>query len=67
MPIRELWTVIHGMGFGAVYLLAFSGGLASLWSLKSSFITPAGIEERIKKLQIGMWVMAAAALAAVLS
>ena len=27
---RELWTLVHGMGFGALYLLAFAGGIAGL-------------------------------------
>jgi len=28
---RSLWTLIHGMGFGARYLLACSGALVELW------------------------------------
>jgi hypothetical protein len=28
---RSLWTLIHGMGFGALYLLAFSGALVELY------------------------------------
>jgi hypothetical protein len=28
---RGLWTLIHGMGFGALYLLACSGALVELW------------------------------------
>jgi len=28
---RGLWTTIHGMGFGALYLLACSGALVELW------------------------------------
>lgn len=27
---RELWTLVHGMGFGALYLLAFSGAFVEL-------------------------------------
>ena len=27
---RSLWTMIHGMGFGALYLLACSGALVEL-------------------------------------
>jgi hypothetical protein len=27
---RDLWTVLHGMGFGALFMLAFSGALAEL-------------------------------------
>jgi len=28
---RGLWTLIHGMGFGALYLLACSGAIVELW------------------------------------
>jgi hypothetical protein len=28
---RSLWTMIHGMGFGALYLLACSGVIVELW------------------------------------
>ena len=27
---RSLWTMIHGMGFGALYLMACSGALVEL-------------------------------------
>ena len=40
---REFWTVIHGMGFGAVFLLAFAGGLAGLCSFRPEFATPASM------------------------
>jgi hypothetical protein len=63
---RELWTVIHGMGLGAVYLLAFAGGLAGLWSFRPEFVTAAGLRERRRRLVAGTWIMAAASwLAAV--
>jgi hypothetical protein len=28
---RGLWTLVHGMGFGALYLLACSGAVVELW------------------------------------
>ena len=28
---RGLWTMVHGMGFGALYLLACSGALMGLY------------------------------------
>ena len=28
---RGLWTIVHGMGFGAFYLLACSGAILELW------------------------------------
>jgi hypothetical protein len=58
---RELWTVIHGMGLGALFLLAFAGGLAGLWSLRAELITAGGLRERIPRLEIGTLVMAVAA------
>ena len=33
---RELVMVVHGMGLGATFLLAYAGGLAGLWSLRLS-------------------------------
>jgi hypothetical protein len=31
LTARGLWTMVHGMGFGALYLLACSGALVGLW------------------------------------
>ena len=64
---REFWTVIHGMGFGAIFLLAFAGGLAGLWSFHPKFTTPAGLQERLRRLLAGTWVMAAIAWLTVIS
>lgn len=58
---REFWTVVHGMGLGALFLLAFAGGLAGLWSLRREWVTPAGLHERLHRLTAGTWVMAAVA------
>jgi hypothetical protein len=33
---RALWTLIHGLGFGALYLLACSGALVELYRLTTS-------------------------------
>ena len=30
MSTRELWTVLHGMGFGALFLLAFTGAMVAM-------------------------------------
>lgn len=58
---REFWTLIHGMIFGAVFLLSFGGGLAGLWSLRPELVTEAGIIDRVRRLKIGMIAMAVAA------
>lgn len=57
---RETWTVIHGLILGTIFLLAFSGGLAGLWSLRPGYLTAAGIHERMRRLYVGAWVMAIA-------
>jgi hypothetical protein len=62
---RELWTLIHGMGVGSVFLIAFAGGLAGLYSLQPELVTPIGIKERIRRLDFGTVVMALAAWATV--
>jgi len=37
---RELWTMIHGMGFGALYLMACSGALVELYRRYCSPVGP---------------------------
>jgi len=64
---REFWTVFHGMGAGAIYLLAFAGGLSGLWGLRKGQVTAEGIRERIRRMLIGFWTMAIAAWATVIS
>lgn len=55
---REFWTLIHGMVFGALYLLAFGGGLAGLYSLSPRLVTAEGITERVRRLRWGIVIMA---------
>ena len=64
---RETWTLIHGLILGTFFLLAFGGGLAGLWSLRSEYVTPAGISERLRRLKIGTTAMAIAAWATVIT
>ena len=58
---REFWTVIHGLVLGTLFLLAFAGGIAGLWSLRPTLVTPAGVRERMRRLNIGVWGMAVVA------
>jgi hypothetical protein len=67
MTSREIWTVIHGMGFGSLFLLAFAGGLAGLYSLRPEWVTVSGLHERIRRLTAGTWLMAIAAWGTVLT
>ena len=61
LTTREIWAVIHGMMFGALFLLAYAGGLAELINLGSKWSTEAGIASRVRRLIIGTWVMAVTA------
>jgi hypothetical protein len=58
---RELYTVIHGLILGTLFLLAFGGGLAGLYSLRQAWLTADGLRERTPRLLIGTWVMAVVA------
>src|SRR6266540_4454886 len=64
---RELYTVLHGLVLGTLFLLAFGGGLAGLWSLRSGLITEEGVQERTPRLLIGTTVMAVVAWLTVIS
>ncbi len=44
----DLWTVVHGMGLRAIFLLAFAGGPAGLNSMQPEWVTVAGLRERVQ-------------------
>jgi hypothetical protein len=47
MNAREIWTVIHGMVFGFIFLLGFSGALNAVYSLKPEWQTAEGIAKTV--------------------
>jgi hypothetical protein len=55
ITMRSLWTVVHGMGFGALYLLACTGALFELYRLTSGATPyPATVgQERFLKFYLG--------------
>jgi hypothetical protein len=67
MTSREIWGLIHGMGFGALFLLTFAGGLAGLYSLRPELLTVTGLRERMTRLMAGTWLMAIAAWGTVIT
>ncbi|MER3405153.1 MAG: hypothetical protein C4289_08320 [Chloroflexota bacterium] len=67
LTARELWGAIHGMVLGALFLLAFAGGLAGLYSLRPEWVTVSGIQERVRRLTAGTWIMAVVAWLTVLT
>lgn len=64
---REFWTLLHGMVFGALFLLGFTGGLEGLWSLRPNQMTAEGIRGRTRRLKVGVTAMAVAAWGTVLT
>jgi hypothetical protein len=62
---RSLWTLIHGMGFGALYLLACSGAIVELYRFTTSptpSVPTPGQERFLKVYLITMVVLAWAAV-----
>ncbi len=64
---REWWGLIHGMVLGALFLLAFAGAIAGLYSLRPGLVTEQGIVERMRRLKVGVVAMAVVAWLTVLS
>jgi hypothetical protein len=64
---RALWTLVHGMGFGALYLLACSGALIELYRCTTPSPTPESTPGQERFLKIYLVMMAVLAWAAVLT
>jgi hypothetical protein len=64
---RALWTLIHGLGFGALYLLACSGAIVELYRFSSSSPSTESTPGRERFLKIYLLTMVVLAWAAVLS
>jgi hypothetical protein len=64
---RSLWTLIHGMGFGALYLLAGSGAIALLYRRVSADAPAATTPQSDRILGIYLGTMAALAWLTVLT
>lgn len=61
LTTREIWTALHGMILGGGFLLAFTGCVVALRSLRPDWTTPAGLDAAARRLLIGSWSMAALA------
>lgn len=64
---RELWTVLHGLVLGTLFLLAFGAVLIGIYSLQERLLTPEGVHERMPRMLFGTTVMALVAWLTVLS
>ena len=64
---REAWTFIHGIVFGLIFLLGFSGALYALRSLRLNPQNQQRLAKHARNLQIFLWVLAVCVWAAVLT
>jgi hypothetical protein len=62
---REFWTAVHGMLFGAAFLLLFTGTFVGLWMLKPNWLTVGGARVCARLTAAAAWSMAALAFATV--
>lgn len=64
---RALWTVIHGIGFGMLYLLACSGAVVGLYQFTTSSTPPESTPARERFLRVYLITMVVLAWGAVLT
>ncbi len=64
---RAFWTLIHGLGFGALYLLACSGALVELYRLTTSSAPSESTLGQERFLKVYLLTMVVLAWAAVLT
>src|SRR5215204_4618438 len=67
LTTREFWALVHGFLLGGLFLIAFAGGLAGLYSLKPQLLTAEGVTERMGRLKVGITTMAVVAWATVIT
>jgi hypothetical protein len=67
MDTRELWTVLHGMIFGAIFLLGYTGAMYGVYLMKPEWLTTDGTSSNVKFLRVSLWVLAGTAWAAVIT
>ena len=65
MNSREIWTTVHGMVFGFIFLPGLTGALYSFKSMKPEWLTVEGMTRAVNNVKIYMWVLAASVWAAV--
>jgi hypothetical protein len=67
MSSNEIWTVIHGMVFGAIFLLGFSAALYAVYSMKAEWMTAEGMTRAINNIKTFLWALAASVWGAVIT
>ena len=65
MNTHDIWTTVHGMVFGFIFLLGFSGALYAIYSMKAEWLTTEGITKTVNNIKVYLWALAISVLAAV--
>lgn len=65
MNNHEIWTVIHGMVFGFIFLFGFSGALYAVYSMKTEWLTNVGLTKTVNSIKVFMWMLAVSTWGAV--
>jgi hypothetical protein len=63
---KEIWTALHGMIFGAGFLLAFAGVFAAVWGMRGDWLSAKGVDRRQRGVVAGAWFLAIMAWLAVI-
>jgi hypothetical protein len=61
LTTREFWALVHGFLLGGLFIVAFAGGFAGLFSLRPELVTAEGARERMRRLTVGLVTMATVA------
>ncbi len=67
MTSNEVWTAIHGMVFGFIFLLGFSGVLYAVYSMKAEWLTAEGVKQTVTNIKVSTWALAVTTWAAVIT
>lgn len=67
MNIHELWTVVHGMVFGFLFLLGFTGAFYGIYIMKPEWMTTEGTNVNVRNIRIFLWILAVSSWLAVLT
>lgn len=64
---REIWTTIHGMVFGFIFLLGFSGALYAVYAMRPEWLTAEGMKRTVNLTKTFVWGLALSAWGAVIT
>jgi len=67
MDTRELWTVLHGMIFGAIFLLGYTGAMYGVYLMKPEWLTTEGNNSNVNFIRVFLWLLAGTLWAAVIT